>query len=374
MNELELKYGCNPNQKPSRIYMENGADLPIKVLNGKPGYINFLDAFNGWQLVRELKAATGLPAATSFKHVSPAGAAVGLPLTETESKIYWVDDLGELSPLASAYARARGADRMSSFGDFISLSDVCDASTAKIIKREVSDGVIAPGYEPEALEILKAKKGGKYNVIEIDPNYVPDPIEHKQVFGVTFEQGRNELKIDRDFLGNIVTENKEIPDSAKIDLIISLITLKYTQSNSVCYAKGGQAIGIGAGQQSRIHCTRLAGQKADNWFLRQAPQVLNLQFVDGIKRADRDNAIDLYIGDEYMDVLADGAWENIFKVKPPVFTAEEKRAWLDKNTDVALGSDAFFPFGDNIERAHKSGVKYVAEPGGSIRDDHVIDT
>ena len=374
MNEVELKYGCNPNQKPSRIYMENGADLPIKVLNGKPGYINFLDAFNGWQLVRELKAATGLPAATSFKHVSPAGAAVGLPLTETESKIYWVDDLGELSPLASAYARARGADRMSSFGDFISLSDVCDVSTAKIIKREVSDGVIAPGYEPEALEILKAKKGGKYNVIEIDPNYVPDPIEHKQVFGVTFEQGRNELKIDRDFLGNIVTENKEIPDSAKIDLIISLITLKYTQSNSVCYAKGGQAIGIGAGQQSRIHCTRLAGQKADNWFLRQAPQVLNLQFVDGIKRADRDNAIDLYIGDEYMDVLADGAWENIFKVKPPVFTAEEKRAWLDKNTDVALGSDAFFPFGDNIERAHKSGVKYVAEPGGSIRDDHVIDT
>ena len=374
MNELELKYGCNPNQKPSRIYMENGADLPIKVLNGKPGYINFLDAFNGWQLVRELKAATGLPAATSFKHVSPAGAAVGLPLTETESKIYWVDDLGELSPLASAYARARGADRMSSFGDFISLSDVCDVSTAKIIKREVSDGVIAPGYEPEALEILKAKKGGKYNVIEIDPNYVPDPIEHKQVFGVTFEQGRNELKIDRDFLGNIVTENKEIPDSAKIDLIISLITLKYTQSNSVCYAKGGQAIGIGAGQQSRIHCTRLAGQKADNWFLRQAPQVLNLQFVDGIKRADRDNAIDLYIGDEYMDVLADGAWENIFKVKPPVFTAEEKRAWLDKNTDVALGSDALFPFGDNIERAHKSGVKYVAEPGGSIRDDHVIDT
>ena len=374
MNELELKYGCNPNQKPSRIYMENGADLPIKVLNGKPGYINFLDAFNGWQLVRELKAATGLPAATSFKHVSPAGAAVGLPLTEVESKIYWVDDLGELSPLASAYARARGADRMSSFGDFISLSDICDVSTAKIIKREVSDGVIAPGYEPEALEILKAKKGGKYNVIEIDPNYVPEPVEHKQVFGVTFEQGRNELKIDRDFLGNIVTENKEIPDSAKIDLIISLITLKYTQSNSVCYAKGGQAIGIGAGQQSRIHCTRLAGQKADNWFLRHAPQVLNLQFVDGIKRADRDNAIDLYIGDEYMDVLANGAWENIFKVKPPVFTAEEKRAWLDKNTDVALGSDAFFPFGDNIERAHKSGVKYVAEPGGSIRDDHVIAT
>ena len=374
MKELELKYGCNPNQKPSRIYMADGSELPIKVLCGRPGYINFLDAFNGWQLVKELKKATGLPAATSFKHVSPAGAAVGLPLSETLAKIYWVDDLGELSPLASAYARARGADRMSSFGDFISLSDICDVSTAKIIKREVSDGVIAPGYEPEALEILKAKKGGKYNVIEIDPNYVPEPVEHKQVFGVTFEQGRNELKIDRDFLGNVVTENKEIPDSAKIDLIISLITLKYTQSNSVCYAKGGQAIGIGAGQQSRIHCTRLAGQKADNWFLRQAPQVLNLQFVDGIKRADRDNAIDLYIGDEYMDVLADGAWENIFKVKPPVFTAEEKRAWLDKNTDVALGSDAFFPFGDNIERAHKSGVKYVAEPGGSIRDDNVIDT
>ena len=373
MQELELKYGCNPNQKPSRIYMENG-ELPIKVLNGKPGYINFLDAFNGWKLVRELKAATGLPAATSFKHVSPAGAAVGLPLTEVESKIYWVDDLGDLSPLASAYARARGADRMSSFGDFISLSDICDVDTARIIKREVSDGVIAPGYEPEALEILKAKKGGKYNVIEIDPDYVPAPVEHKEVFGITFEQGRNELKIDRDFLSNIVTENKEIPDSAKIDLIISLITLKYTQSNSVCYAKGGQAIGIGAGQQSRIHCTRLAGQKADNWFLRQAPQVMNLQFVDGIKRADRDNAIDLYIGDEYMDVLADGAWENIFKVKPPVFTAEEKKAWLAKNTDVALGSDAFFPFGDNIERAYKSGVKYVAEPGGSIRDDHVIDT
>ena len=373
MKELELKYGCNPNQKPSRIYMEEG-ELPIKVLCGKPGYINFLDAFNGWQLVNELKQATGLPAATSFKHVSPAGAAVGLPLSDIERKIYWVDDQGDLSPLASAYARARGADRMSSFGDFISLSDVCDVDTAKLIKREVSDGVIAPGYEPEALEILKGKKGGKYNIIEIDPEYVPAPVEHKQVFGVTFEQGRNELKIDRDFLGNIVTENKEIPDSAKIDLIISLITLKYTQSNSVCYAKGGQAIGIGAGQQSRIHCTRLAGQKADNWFLRQAPQVLNLQFVDGIKRADRDNAIDLYIGDEYMDVLADGTWENIFKVKPPVFTAEEKKAWLEKNTDVALGSDAFFPFGDNIERAHKSGVKYVAEPGGSIRDDHVIDT
>ena len=374
MNELELKYGCNPNQKPSRIYMKDGSDLPIKVLMGRPGYINFLDAFNGWQLVSELKKATGLPAATSFKHVSPAGAAVGLPLDETLAKIYWVDDLGELSPLASAYARARGADRMSSFGDFIALSDVCDVDTARLIKREVSDGVIAPGYEPEALEILAQKKKGNYNVIQIDPNYVPAPTEHKDVFGITFEQGRNELKIDRDFLGNIVTENKEIPDSAKIDLIISLITLKYTQSNSVCYAKGGQAIGIGAGQQSRIHCTRLAGQKADNWFLRQAPQVLNLQFVDGIKRADRDNAIDLYIGEEYMDVLADGTWENIFTEKPEVFTREEKRAWLDKLTGVALGSDAFFPFGDNIERAHKSGVTYIAEPGGSIRDDNVIDT
>ncbi|MCU6763475.1 Bifunctional purine biosynthesis protein PurH [uncultured Roseburia sp.] len=373
MNELELKYGCNPNQKPSRIYIEEG-ELPIKVLCGKPGYINFLDAFNGWQLVRELKMATGLPAATSFKHVSPAGAAVGLPLTDTESKIYWVDDLGELSPLACAYARARGADRMSSFGDFISLSDVCDVSTAKIIKREVSDGVIAPGYEPEALEILKGKKGGKYNVIEIDPEYVPNPVEHKEVFGITFEQGRNELKIDKDMLKNIVTENKEIPELAQIDLLIALITLKYTQSNSVCYAKGGQAIGIGAGQQSRIHCTRLAGQKADNWFLRQSPQVMGLQFVAGIKRADRDNAIDVYMGEEYMDVLADGVWETIFKVKPPVFTPEEKKAWLAKNTDVALGSDAFFPFGDNIERAYKSGVKYVAEPGGSIRDDHVIDT
>ena len=374
MKELELKYGCNPNQKPAKIFMNDNKELPVTVLSGRPGYINFLDALNGWQLVKELKEVTGLPAATSFKHVSPAGAAVGLPLDDVLRKIYWVDDQGELSALASAYARARGADRMSSFGDFISLSDVCDVSTAKIIKREVSDGVIAPGYEPEALEILKAKKGGKYNVIEIDPNYVPEPVEHKQVFGVTFEQGRNELKIDRDFLGNIVTENKEIPDSAKIDLIISLITLKYTQSNSVCYAKGGQAIGIGAGQQSRIHCTRLAGQKADNWFLRQSQKVLNLPFKESISRAERDNAIDVYIGDEYMDVLADGAWENIFKVKPPVFTADEKRAWLDKNTDVALGSDAFFPFGDNIERAHKSGVKYVAEPGGSIRDDHVIDT
>lgn len=374
MRELELKYGCNPNQKPSRIYMEEG-ELPIKVLNGKPGYINFLDAFNGWQLVKELKKATGLPAATSFKHVSPAGAAVGLPMSDVEKKIYWVDDMDmEFTPLANAYARARGADRMSSFGDFISLSDVCDVATAKIIKREVSDGVIAPGYEPEALEILKAKKKGNYNVIEIDENYVPKELERKEVFGITFEQGRNELKIDEDFFSNIVTENKEIPESAKIDLAISMITLKYTQSNSVCYAKGGQAIGIGAGQQSRIHCTRLAGSKADNWWLRQSPQVLGLQFVDGIGRADRDNSIDLYIGEDYMDVLADGAWEKIFKEKPEVFTREEKRAWLDQLEDVALGSDAFFPFGDNIERAHKSGVKYVAEPGGSIRDDNVIET
>ena len=373
MKELELKYGCNPNQKPSRIYMNEG-ELPITVLNGKPGYINFLDAFNGWQLVNELKKATGLPAATSFKHVSPAGAAVGLPMDDVLKKIYWVDDLGELSPLACAYARARGADRMSSFGDFISLSDVCDVSTAKIIKREVSDGVIAPGYEPEALEILKAKKKGNYNVIQIDPNYVPAPIEHKEVFGIKFEQGRNELKVDDELLANVVTDNKEIPELAKIDLIISLITLKYTQSNSVCFAKGGQAIGIGAGQQSRIHCTRLAGSKADNWYLRQCPKVLDLQFVDKIGRADRDNAIDLYIGEDYMDVLADGAWEKIFKVKPEVFTREEKRAWLDGMQDVALGSDAFFPFGDNIERAHKSGVKYVAQPGGSIRDDNVIET
>ena len=374
MRELELKYGCNPNQKPSRIYMEEG-ELPIKVLNGKPGYINFLDAFNGWQLVKELKKATGLPAATSFKHVSPAGAAVGLPMSDVEKKIYWVDDMDmEFTPLANAYARARGADRMSSFGDFISLSDVCDVATAKIIKREVSDGVIAPGYEPEALEILKAKKKGNYNVIEIDENYVPKELERKEVFGITFEKGRNELKIDEDFFSDIVTENKEIPEPAKIDLAISMITLKYTQSNSVCYAKGGQAIGIGAGQQSRIHCTRLAGSKADNWWLRQSPQVLGLQFVDGIGRADRDNSIDLYIGEDYMDVLADGAWEKIFKVKPEVFTREEKRAWLDQLEDVALGSDAFFPFGDNIERAHKSGVKYVAEPGGSIRDDNVIET
>ena len=374
MKELELKYGCNPNQKPSRIYMKNGKDLPIQVLHGRPGYINFLDAFNGWQLVSELKKATGLPAATSFKHVSPAGAAVGLPLDETLAKIYWVDDLGELSPLASAYARARGADRMSSFGDFISLSDVCDVDTAKLIKREVSDGVIAPGYEPEALEILKEKKKGNYNVIQIDPDYVPDPIEHKEVFGITFEQGRNELKIDNDFFSNIVTENKELTDQAKIDLAISMITLKYTQSNSVCFVKDGQAIGIGAGQQSRIHCTRLAGQKADNWWLRQSPQVMNLPFVDHIRRADRDNAIDLYIGEDYMDVLSDDAWPNIFKEKPEVFTREAKREWLDKLTGVALGSDAFFPFGDNIERAHKSGVTYIAQPGGSVRDDNVIDT
>ena len=374
MKELELKYGCNPNQKPSRIYMEEG-ELPIKVLNGKPGYINFLDAFNGWQLVSELKKATGLPAATSFKHVSPAGAAVGLPLTEVERKIYWVDDMDEeFTPLANAYIRARGADRMSSFGDFISLSDVCDKETALVIKREVSDGVIAPGYTDEALAILKEKKKGNYNVIEIDPNFVPNPIERKEVFGITFEQGRNELVIDENFFDNIVTENKELPEQAKIDLTIAMITLKYTQSNSVCYVKGGQAIGIGAGQQSRIHCTRLAGSKADNWWLRQSPQVLGLQFLDKIGRADRDNAIDLYIGEDYMDVLADGAWENIFKVKPEVFTAEEKRAWLDKNTNVALGSDAFFPFGDNVERAHRSGVSYIAQPGGSIRDDHVIYT
>ena len=373
MKELELKYGCNPNQKPSKIYMKEG-ELPIQVLNGKPGYINFLDAFNGWQLVRELKKATGLPAATSFKHVSPAGAAVGLPLSDVLAKIYWVDDLGELTPLAAAYARARGADRMSSYGDFIALSDVCDVCTAKMIKREFSDGIIAPGYEPEALELLKEKKKGNYAIIQIDENYEPDPIEHKEVFGITFEQGRNELNIDKDFFSNVVTENKDIPDSAKVDMAIAMITLKYTQSNSVCFVKNGQAIGIGAGQQSRIHCTRLAGQKADNWFLRQSPKVLGLQFVDGIRRADRDNSIDLYIGDDYMDVLADGAWKKIFKVKPEVFTREEKRAWLDQMTDVALGSDAFFPFGDNIERAHKSGVKYIAEPGGSIRDDNVIDT
>ena len=373
MNELQLKYGCNPNQKPSRIFMEDGSELPVQVLNGRPGYINFLDALNGWQLVRELKAATGLPAATSFKHVSPAGAAVGLPLTETLAKIYWVDDLGELSPLACAYARARGADRMSSFGDFISLSDVCDKDTALLIKREVSDGVIAPGYTEEALEILKSKKKGNYNVIQIDPDYMPAPIERKQVFGVTFEQGRNELKVDEALLSNIVTESREISDAAKIDMAIALITLKYTQSNSVCFVKDGQAIGIGAGQQSRIHCTRLAGSKADNWFLRQCPKVLGLKFRDSIGRADRDNAIDLYIGEDYMDVLADGAWERIFEEKPEVFTREEKRAWLDQLQDVTLGSDAFFPFSDNIDRAHRSGVKYIAQPGGSIRDDLVID-
>lgn len=373
MKELELKYGCNPNQKPAKIFCNNGGELPIRVLCGKPGYINFMDALNGWQLVKELKRATGLPAAASFKHVSPAGAAVGLPLTDVLRKIYWVDDMGDLSPLACAYARARGADRMSSFGDFIALSDVCDVSTAKMIKREVSDGVIAPGYEAEALEILSSKKKGAYNIIQIDEDYVPEPIEHKDVFGITFEQGRNELAINDELLKNIVTENKELPESAKIDLLISLITLKYTQSNSVCYAKDGQAIGIGAGQQSRVHCTRLAGNKADNWLLRQCPKVLDLQFAEGIGRADRDNAIDNYIGDEYMDVLADGAWQRIFAVKPEVFTAEEKRAWLDQAKDVALGSDAFFPFSDNIERAKKSGVKYIAEPGGSIRDDAVIE-
>ncbi|HIR93814.1 MAG TPA: phosphoribosylaminoimidazolecarboxamide formyltransferase [Candidatus Egerieimonas intestinavium] len=372
MKELALKYGCNPNQKPSRIYLADGGQLPIQVLSGKPGYINFLDAFNGWQLVRELKKATGLPAATSFKHVSPAGAAVGLPLSDTLKKIYWVDDMGELSPLACAYARARGADRMSSFGDFIALSDVCDKDTASIIKREVSDGVIAPGYTQEALEILKAKKNGNYNVIQIDENYVPAPLEHKEVFGVTFEQGRQELPINDELLENVVTAHKELTEEAKRDMKIALITLKYTQSNSVCFVKDGQAIGVGAGQQSRVHCTRLAGQKADNWFLRQCPKVLNLPFVDNIRRADRDNAIDVYIGEEYMDVLADGAWEKIFKVKPEVFTREEKRAWLDQMTDVTLGSDAFFPFSDNIERAHKSGVKYIAQPGGSVRDDAVI--
>ena len=374
MKELELKYGCNPNQKPSKIYMADGSDLPIKVLMGRPGYINFLDAFNGWQLVRELKEATGLPAATSFKHVSPAGAAIGLPMSDVLKKIYWVDDMGDLSPLACAYARARGADRMSSFGDFIALSDVCDKDTAMLIKREVSDGVIAPGYSEEALEILAQKKKGNYNVIQIDENYVPAKLEHKQVFGVTFEQGRQDLKIDDELLSNIVTKNKDIPQNALNDLKISLITLKYTQSNSVCYVKDGQAIGIGAGQQSCVHCTRLAGQKADNWWLRQCPKVLNLPFIEGIRRADRDNAIDVYIGDEYMDVLADGAWQKVFTEKPEVFTKEEKRAWLDQMQDVTLGSDAFFPFSDNIERAHKSGVKYIEEPGGSVRDDLVIET
>lgn len=373
-NEMLLKYGCNPNQKPSRVFMEDGKDLPIEVLNGKPGYINLLDAFNGWQLVRELKKVTGMCAATSFKHVSPAGAAIGKPLSEVEKKIYFVDDLGELTPLASAYARARGADRMSSYGDFIALSDECDACTAKMIQREVSDGIIAPGYTDEALEILKSKRKGTYNIIKIDENYVPAPIERKQVFGVTFEQGRNELKIDNDMLTNIVTDNKEIPEDKKTDLVISLITLKYTQSNSVCYVKDGQAIGIGAGQQSRIHCTRLAGNKADIWWLRQHPKVLGLQFVDNIRRPDRDNAIDVYISDEHDDVLAEGVWQNTFKVKPEVLTEAEKKEWLAKNTGVCLGSDAFFPFGDNIERAKKSGVAYIAEPGGSIRDDHVIMT
>ena len=374
MNELALKYSCNPNQKPSRIFMEDGSDLPIQVLNGRPGYINFLDAFNGWQLVSELKKATGLPAATSFKHVSPAGAAVGLPLSDTLKKIYWVDETIEMTPLACAYARARGADRMSSYGDFISLSDVCDVATALLIKPEVSDGVIAPGYEPEALEILKSKKKGNYNVIQIDPSYVPAELEQKQVYGITFEQGRNELKIDDEFFANIVTENKEMTEQAKIDLAISMITLKYTQSNSVCYVKDGQAIGIGAGQQSRIHCTRLAGQKADNWWLRQSPQVMGLPFKEDVRRADRDNAIDIYMGDEYEDILEDGAWERVFTEKPAVFSREEKKAWMAKLENVALGSDAFFPFGDNIERAHKSGVKYIAQPGGSIRDDNVIET
>lgn len=374
MNELELKYGCNPNQKPSRVYMEDGSELPITVLNGRPGYINLLDALNGYQLVKELKKATGLSAATSFKHVSPAGAAVGKPLSDIERQIYWIAPEAELSPLACAYARARGADRMSSFGDFISLSDVCDESTAMLIKPEVSDGVIAPGYTEEAFNILKAKKKGNYCVLQIDESYVPAPIEKKQVYGITFEQGRNELVIDDELFANVVTQNKEITEGARIDMAVSLITLKYTQSNSVCYVKDGQAIGIGAGQQSRIHCTRLAGSKADNWFLRQSPQVLGLKFVDSIGRADRDNAIDLYIGDEYMDIIGDDVWEKTFKERPAVFTREEKRAWLDKMTGVTLGSDAFFPFGDNIERAHKSGVKYIAQPGGSVRDDNVIST
>ncbi len=374
MKEIQLKYGCNPNQKPSRIYMQDGSELPVEVVNGKPGYINFLDALNGWQLVKELKAATNLPAATSFKHVSPAGAAVGLPLTETLAKIYSVDDLGDLSPLASAYARARGADRMSSYGDYIALSDVCDVDTARVISREFSDGIIAPGYEPEALEILKAKKKGAYNIIKVDADYMPQPLETKQIYGISFEQGRNDFAINDELFTNIVTENKDLPEAAVIDMKIAMITLKYTQSNSVCYVKNGQAIGIGAGQQSRIHCTRLAGSKADNWYLRQSPKVINLEFLDTLRRADKDNAIDLYIGEDYMDVLADGAWEKTFKVKPTVFTAEEKRAWLDANTEVTIGSDAFFPFSDNIDRAFRSGVKYVAQPGGSIRDDLVIES
>ena len=373
-SEMALKYGCNPNQKPSRIFMENGSELPIEVLNGKPGYINLLDAFNAWQLVKELKAATGMPSAASFKHVSPAGAAVGRPLSDTEAKIYFVDDLGELSPIACAYARARGADRMSSYGDFAALSDTCDAVTANMLKREVSDGVIAPDYTPEALEILKTKRKGTYNVIRIDPSYKPEPIERKQVYGVTFEQGRNELDINKSLLENIVTVNKDIPDDKKEDLLISLITLKYTQSNSVCYVKDGQCIGIGAGQQSRIHCTRLAGNKADIWWLRQNPKVMGLQFVDDISRPVRDNTIDVYISEEHDDVLRDGVWQTLFKVKPEVLTMEEKKEWIAKNTDVSIGSDAFFPFGDNIERAYKSGVKYIAEPGGSIRDDNVIET
>ena len=374
MNELELKYVCNPNQKPSRIFMKDGSDLPITVLNGKPGYINFLDAFNSWQLVRELKAATGLPSAASFKHVSPAGAAVGLPLSDVDKKIYFVDEGAELSPIACAYIRARGADRLCSYGDWAALSDVCDAATANYLKYEVSDGVIAPGYTDEALAILKTKKKGNYNVVQINPDYVPAPQEYKDVFGITFQQGRNNFKIDEELLGNIVTENKDLPQQAKIDMIVSLITLKYTQSNSVCYVKDGQAIGVGAGQQSRIHCTRLAGQKADNWYLRQHPKVLGLQFVDNIRRPDRDNAIDIYTSDEYEDILADGVWQNTFKVKPEVLTAEEKKAWIATQSGVTVGSDAFFPFGDNVERARKSGVQYIAEPGGSIRDDNVIET
>lgn len=372
-NELELKYGCNPNQKPARIFMNDGSDLPLEVLSGKPGYINFMDAFNSFQLVTELKAATKLPAAASFKHVSPAGAAVGIPLSDVEKKIYFVEDC-ELSPIASAYARARGADRMSSYGDFIALSDICDEATAKLVAKEVSDGIIAPGYTEKALEILQSKRKGSYNVIKFNPSYAPEAIERKQIFGITFEQGRNSLSINEELLNNVITDNKHIPVGAERDLIISLITLKYTQSNSVCYVKDGQAIGIGAGQQSRIHCTRLAGNKADIWWLRQNEKVLNLQFVDKIRRADRDNAIDVYLSDDYEDVLADGVWENTFKVKPAIFTREEKKEWLTKLDGVSLGSDAFFPFGDNIERANKSGVKYIAQPGGSIRDDNVIDT
>ena len=374
MNALELKYGCNPNQKPSRVFMRDGSDLPFAVLNGKPGYINLLDALNSWQLVKELKTATGLPAAASFKHVSPAGAAVGMPLSDVDKKIYFVDPAAELTPIACAYIRARGVDRLCSYGDWAALSDTCDAATASYLKDEVSDGIIAPGYTDEALEILKTKKKGNYNVVQIDPDYLPAATEHKDVFGITFEQGRNDLVIDKDMLTNIVSENKDLPENAKIDMIVALITLKYTQSNSVCYVKDGQAIGVGAGQQSRIHCTRLAGQKADNWYLRQHPKVLALQFVDDIRRPDRDNAIDVYTSDEYEDVLADGVWQNTFKVRPAVLTAEEKKAWIATQTGVTVGSDAFFPFGDNVERARKFGVTYIAEPGGSIRDDNVIDT